>query len=91
MRNHFMSHLSLFGNAKVGLFARITKYYYQKVTDVSLFIWDLIPRNVLRDCDGDIFAVDAEKKMNVFMQPRAETKLAWAMLRQGKGRMKSNE
>ena len=28
--------------------------------------------------------------INVSMQPRAETKLAWAMPRQGKGRMKSN-
>ena len=28
--------------------------------------------------------------LKVFMQPRAETKLAWAMPRQGKGRMKSN-
>ena len=27
---------------------------------------------------------------NVFIKPRAETKLAWAMPRQGKGRMKSN-
>ena len=25
-------------------------------------VWDLIPRNVLRDCDGDIFVVDAEIK-----------------------------
>ena len=27
-------------------------------------VWDLIPRNVLRDCDGDIFGVDAEIKRN---------------------------
>ena len=27
-------------------------------------IWDLVPRNVLRDCDGDIFVVDAEIKRN---------------------------
>ncbi len=54
-------------------------------------VWDLILRNVLRDRDGYIFVVDAEMKRNVFMQPRAETKLAWALLRQGKGRMKSNE
>ena len=25
-------------------------------------VWDLIPRNVLRDRDGDIFVVDAEIK-----------------------------
>ena len=46
-------------------------------------------KKVLRG--GDIFVVDAEIKRNVFMQPRAETKLAWALLRQGKGRMKANE
>ena len=28
-------------------------------------IWDLIPRNVLRDLDGDIFVVDAEIKQNL--------------------------
>lgn len=27
-------------------------------------VWDLIPRNVLRDCDGDIFVIDAEIKRN---------------------------
>ena len=26
--------------------------------------WDIIPRNVLRDQDGDIFVVDAEIKRN---------------------------
>ena len=25
-------------------------------------VWDLIPRNVLRDSDGDIYVVDAEIK-----------------------------
>ncbi len=28
-------------------------------------VWDLIPRNVLRDPDGDIFVVDAEIKQNL--------------------------
>lgn len=27
-------------------------------------VWDLIPRNVLRDRDGDIFVVDSEIKRN---------------------------
>lgn len=27
-------------------------------------VWDLIPRNVLRDRDGDIFIVDVEIKRN---------------------------
>jgi len=27
-------------------------------------VWDLVPRNVLRDRDGDIFVVDAEIKRN---------------------------
>lgn len=27
-------------------------------------VWDLVPRNVLRDCDGDIFVVDAEIRKN---------------------------
>lgn len=29
-------------------------------------VWDLLPRNVLRDKDGDIFVVDAEIKRNPF-------------------------
>ena len=53
------------------------------------FIKDKSWENLLRH--RYIFVVDAEIKRNVFMQPRAETKLAWAMPRQGKGRMKSNE
>ena len=36
------------------------------------------------------FSSDACSIGNVFMQPRAETKLAWALPRQRKGRMKSN-
>lgn len=27
-------------------------------------VWDLVPRNVLRDCDGDVFVVDVEIKKN---------------------------
>lgn len=27
-------------------------------------VWDLIPKNVLRDHDGDIYVVDAEIKRN---------------------------
>ena len=27
-------------------------------------VWDLVPRNVLQDCDGDIYVVDAEIKKN---------------------------
>lgn len=28
-------------------------------------VWDLLPRNVLRDLDGDLFVVDAEIKRNI--------------------------
>ena len=62
-----------------------------RYSNADYTVWDLIPRNILRGRSGDIFMVDAEIKRNVFMQPRAETKLAWAMPRQRKGRMKSNE
>lgn len=30
--------------------------------NADYIVWDLIPRNVLRDHDGDIFVVDAEIK-----------------------------
>jgi hypothetical protein len=33
-------------------------------TNGTYTVWDLIPRNVLRDQDGDIFVVDAEIKRN---------------------------
>ena len=29
-------------------------------------VWDLIPKNVLRDHDGDIYVVDAEIKRNEY-------------------------
>lgn len=35
-----------------------------RYSNVTYTIWDLIPRNVLRDRDGDIFVVDAEIKRN---------------------------
>ena len=35
----------------------IGRYYNEKYT-----VWDLLPRNVLRDKDGDVFVVDAEIK-----------------------------
>ena len=31
-------------------------------------VWDLIPRNVLRDHDGDIFVVDAEIKRTLYLE-----------------------
>ncbi len=35
-----------------------------RYTNGTYTVWDLIPRNVLRDRDGDIFVVDAEIKRN---------------------------
>lgn len=35
-----------------------------RYTNGTYTVWDLIPRNVLRDQDGDIFVVDAEIKRN---------------------------
>ena len=29
----------------------------------ELTIWDMLPRNVLKDADGDIFVVDAEIRL----------------------------
>ena len=31
-----------------------------RYSNADYIVWDLIPRNVLRDRDGDIFVVDAE-------------------------------
>jgi len=33
-----------------------------RYSNADYIVWDLIPRNVLRDRDGDIFVVDAEIK-----------------------------
>ena len=35
-----------------------------RYSNAAYTVWDLIPRNVLRDQDGDIFVVDAEIKRN---------------------------
>ena len=35
-----------------------------RYTNDTFTVWDLIPRNVLRDRDGDIYVVDAEIKRN---------------------------
>ena len=35
-----------------------------RYSNATYIVWDLIPRNVLRDGDGDIFVVDAEIKGN---------------------------
>lgn len=35
-----------------------------RYTNGTYTVWDLVPRNVLRDHDGDIFVVDAEIKKN---------------------------
>ena len=35
-----------------------------RYSNAEYTVWDLIPRNVLRDRDGDIFVVDAEIKRN---------------------------
>lgn len=35
-----------------------------RYTNGTYTVWDLVPRNVLRDRDGDIFVVDAEIKRN---------------------------
>lgn len=35
-----------------------------RYSNAAYTVWDLIPRNVLRDHDGDIFVVDAEIKRN---------------------------
>ena len=50
--------------------------------------WPIDPKDVLTS-EKDL-KLPLLREVNVFMQPRAETKLAWAMPRQGKGRMKSN-
>ena len=34
-----------------------------RYSNADYTVWDLIPRNVLRDRDGDIFVVDAEVKL----------------------------
>ena len=36
-----------------------------RYSNADYVVWDLIPRNVLRDRDGDIFVVDAEIKRNL--------------------------
>ena len=35
-----------------------------RYTNSTYTVWDLVPRNVLRDRDGDIYVVDAEIKRN---------------------------
>ena len=35
-----------------------------RYSNAKYLVWDLIPRNVLRDRDGDVFVVDAEIKRN---------------------------
>ena len=35
-----------------------------RYSNANYTVWDLIPRNVLRDQDGDVFVVDAEIKRN---------------------------
>lgn len=37
-----------------------------RYSNAEYTVWDLIPRNVLRDHDGDIFVVDAEIKRNSY-------------------------
>ena len=37
-----------------------------RYSNAEYTVWDLIPRNVLRDQDGDIFVVDAEIKRNSY-------------------------
>ncbi len=35
-----------------------------RYSNAEYIVWDLVPRNVLRDRDGDVFVVDAEIKRN---------------------------
>ena len=35
-----------------------------KYANDDFVVWDLVPRNVLRDKDGDIFIIDAEIARN---------------------------
>ena len=39
-----------------------------RYSNTDYIVWDLIPRNVLRDRDGDIFVVDAEIKRKIEME-----------------------
>lgn len=39
-----------------------------RYSNANYIVWDLIPRNVLRDRDGDIFVVDAEIKRKIEME-----------------------
>lgn len=39
-----------------------------RYSNADYIVWDLIPRNVLRDRDGDIFVVDAEIKRKIEME-----------------------
>jgi hypothetical protein len=34
-----------------------------RFTDQEFEVWDLLPRNVLKDSEGDIFVIDAEIKL----------------------------
>ena len=34
-----------------------------RYTNGELEVWDLLPRNVLKDSEGDIFVIDAEIKL----------------------------
>ena len=33
-----------------------------RYTNAEYEVWDVVPRNVLRDKDGDIYVIDAEMK-----------------------------
>lgn len=39
-----------------------------RYSNANYIVWDLIPRNVLRDRDGDIFVVDAEIKRKIELE-----------------------
>ena len=39
-----------------------TKIEEGRYSNNNYEVWDLLPRNVLRDADGDIYVIDAEIK-----------------------------
>jgi hypothetical protein len=58
-----------------------------KYSNAEYIVWDLLPRNVLKDKEGDVFVVDAEIKNNK-KQPSEYTKTyRFRHLRQNNGRL----
>ena len=51
----FRSHM-----AALGFYSTATEGCF---TNGEIEVWDVVPRNVLKDSDGDIFVIDAELRL----------------------------